>query len=110
MVAIVFIVSMLFTFGIVVFLIRPTADQKAVVRRLESLKAHDAGLPTAQDLDLYLKTMQRGQFGWLEDIFASTGLPRTIQLMILQSDSSTTAGSVLLKCFVYGIVVFCACW
>ena len=110
MVVVAFIFSMLFTFGIVVFLIRPTADQKAVARRLESLKTRDAGVPSAEDLDLYLKTMQRGQFGWVEDIFASTGLPRKIQLLVLQSDSTTTAGAVLVKCFIFGMIAFAGFW
>jgi tight adherence protein B len=110
MVVVAFLFSMLLTFGIVVLLIRPTADQKAVARRLESLKAPEAGVPSAQDLELYLKTMRKGQFAWLEDVFAGTGLPRAVQLLILQSDSTATVGAVLVKSLVFGTIGFAGVW
>ena len=110
MVVVAFIASMLFTFGIAMFLIRPTADQKAVSRRLDALKARDASVTTTQNLDLYLKTTERGQFGWVEDLLAGTGISRTIQLMIMQSDSPTTVGAVVVKCTVFAAVTFAGFW
>jgi tight adherence protein B len=97
MVFVVFIVSALIAFGIAVVLLRPTADQKALDRRLASLKSNEDGTVAAAtlDLELYLKTLKRGQFGWLEDMVSGTQFSRHIQRLIIQSDSATAVGTVL---------------
>ena len=101
MVVLSFIISTLVTFGIVAILLRPSADQKALTARLESLRGNPDGssAPTL-DLDLYLKTVKRGSFGWIEDMVSGTPFSRRIQLLIIQSDSATTVGTVLMQCVV----------
>lgn len=100
MVVLAFIVSTTVMFGVVIILLRPTADQKAMSVRLDSLQsgADGSDAPTL-DLDLYLKSAKRGSFGWLEDIVSGTLFSRHIQLLIVQSDSGTTVGTVLMQCF-----------
>src|SRR5580692_7496356 len=96
MVVFAFILSALVMFGIAVVLTRPTPDQKALDRRLASLKSNaDGSLAATLDLDLYLKTLKRGHFGWLEDTISGTAFSRRIQLLIIQSDSATAVGTVL---------------
>jgi len=99
MVVLAFIISTVVTFGIAAIMLRPTADQKAMTQRLESLQSSaDGGGTTTLDLDLYLKTVRRGSFGWLEDAVSGTGFSRHIQRLIIQSDSATTVGTVLIQC------------
>ena len=103
MVVLAFLFSAALTFGIVLFLLRPSADQKAIDRRLTAVQTRESGMgAVSPELDLYLKTLQKGQFGWLEDLFSGTTITRAIQLMILQSDSATTVGTVLMKCGGFG--------
>jgi tight adherence protein B len=101
MIAVAFIFSALLCFGVAAMVLRPTPDQLAMDKRLTALKVREDGGSTATaDLDLYLKTLKRGSFGWLEDMVSGTGFSRHIQLVIVQSDSSTTVGTVLAQCFV----------
>lgn len=95
----IFILSAVFNFGVALFFLRQTKDEKAIDRRLTVLKARDGtAVAATQDLDLYLKTLQRGQFGWLEDLAAGSGMAHKIQMLIIQSDSATAVGTVLFKC------------
>jgi tight adherence protein B len=111
MVVLAFIVSAVFSFGIVLFLIRPTQDQKAIDRRLAALKSRENGAgPASQDLDLYLKTLQRGSFGWLEDMVSGTAFSRKLQLLIIQSDTATTVGTLLIKCIAFSLVLGGIAW
>jgi tight adherence protein B len=111
MVVLAFLFSAVFTFGIIVFLLRPSPDQKAMDRRLSALNSRENGLgPISTELDLYLKTLQKGQFGWLEDIFAGSAFTRKIQMLILQSDSVTSVGTVLMKCAAFSIVLGGVAW
>jgi tight adherence protein B len=100
MVFLCFLVTLVFNFGIILFLLRPTSDQKQMEKRLDVLR--NAGDPEESkktlDLELYLKTLKRGHFGWLEDRVANTMLARQIRLLIIQSDSATAVGTVLAHC------------
>ncbi len=106
MIFFVFIVSVLFIYLIASFAMRPSRDQKAIGRRLTVLNSREGATPeTSLDFDLYLKTMQRGSFGFLEDLAKGTGLSRRIQMLIVQSNSATPVGTVLFQCLVYMGVV-----
>jgi len=100
MIFFVFIAGGLFNFLIAFFVMRPTRDQKALDRRLTVLNAREgvAAQESSLNLDLYLKTLQRGSFGFLEDMVQGTGLARRIQLLIIQSNSATAVGTVLFQC------------
>jgi len=111
MVVFAFIFSALVSFGVVVVLTRPTPDQKALDRRLASLKSNEDGSPAATlDLDLYLKTLKRGHFGWLEDTISGTAFSRHIQLLIVQSDSATAVGTVLAQSCILMLVIAGVAW
>ena len=106
MVVIAFIVSMLVTFGVVAIMLRPTADQKALTQRLDGLRPNaDGSSAQTLDLEVYLKTVKRGNFGWLEDMVSGTPFSRHIQLLVVQSDSATTVGSVMMQCVVIPTVM-----
>jgi tight adherence protein B len=111
MLVVAFLFSAVLIFGIVVMVFRPTPDEKAIGRRLTALKSREDGLAAASlDLDLYLKTLKRGNFGWLEDMVSGTPFSRHIQLAIIQSDSATAVGTVLAQSIAIGLVLGGITW
>jgi len=92
-----FLVMCLMIFGIAAILMRQSKDQKAVDRRIASVKA-PAGTfsPENEDVHKYLKTLQRGSFGWLEDLVDGTSFQKNVQLLILQANRTTSVGNVMM--------------
>lgn len=110
MVVLIFLVSALVTFGMVVLITRPTPDEKALEQRLASLKANRDGVTPTLDLDLYLKTLKRGNFGFLEDMVIGSSFARGIQLLVIQSDSASTVGAVMAQCLGFMLVLGGVLW
>ena len=105
----IFLVMCLLFFGIAAFAIRPSKEEKAVTRRIASVKAPEGTFdPDGEDLQKYLKTLQRGTFGWLEDMFEGTSFQRNLQLLIIQANRNTSVGDVLMTCIVCFVVVLFA--
>ena len=87
------------TFGVTMFVIRPTSEQKAVQRRIAGMKGGEH-VPMAgeEDLRQYLKTLQRGSFGWVEDLMEGSRYQRFLQVLIIQADQTTSIGTVMMTC------------
>jgi tight adherence protein B len=93
-----FVVALL-TFGIVMFVFRPSPDQKALDRRFDDLKSSSSGeLGDPTEVKQILKVQHEGSFGWLEDVVDSSPFYRMLQLLLLQSDSKMNVGAVLASC------------
>lgn len=93
------VVMAFLTFGIVLFVLRPTSEQKALDRRVVHLKAATPGEESpglSEDLRQYLKVEEQGAFGWLEDLIDTSTLHRQLQLLILQADSTMSVGNLLM--------------
>ena len=87
------------TFGVTMLVVRPTSEQKAMQRRLAAMKANQSGtVPEKDDLSQYLKTLQRGSFGWVEDFVDGSKIQQFIQMSIIQADQTTSVGTVLMNC------------
>ena len=87
------------TFGVTMFVVRPTSEQKTIKRRLAAVKTdQSAAAQSDDDLRQYLKTLQRGSFGWMEDFIDGSTLQHFIQLLIVQADQSTSVGTVMMTC------------
>ena len=94
-----FSITATLTFGVTMFVVRPTSEQKAMQRRLAKMKAdQSAVVPGGDDLRQYLKTLQRGSFGWIEDVIDGSKIQRFIQKLIIQADQTTSVGTVLMSC------------
>jgi tight adherence protein B len=97
---------MLFTvFGIVALTMSPSAEQKAVAKRLASIRAATGITITGHGQDGLLKAEDSGRFGWLEDILRQLPITGRVQLLILQADSQTTFGTLILYSFGLAVVV-----
>ena len=102
-----FLFSGLLTFGLVVFVFRPTSEEKAVNRRIVSVKSAQSGgaTPSTEDaVQQYLKTGQRSRFVALDERIEGMPLQKTVQRMIAQADQATTPGTVLVKCLGFAVV------
>ncbi len=101
---VVFFVTSSAIFAFVVFLIRPSADQVAVNRRIAAVKAPEGSLGgEAENLQRYLKTLQRGSFGFLEEFIEETALQKNLSQLIVQADRTTSVGTVLFTCLGLGV-------
>jgi tight adherence protein B len=95
---------MLFTiFGIVAITMSPSTEQKAVSKRLASIRAATGGV-SGERQDGLLKIEDAGRFGWLEDILRQLPVTDRVQLLILQADSQTTFGTLILYSFGLAVV------
>ncbi len=87
------------TFSVTMFVVRPTSEQKAMKRRLAAVKTDQSMVGLAEgDLSQYLKTLQRGSFGWMEDLIDGYKLQEFIQMLIVQADQTTSVGTVMMNC------------
>ena len=101
----IFLVMCLMLFGIAFAAIRPSKDEKAFSRRIASVKAPEGTFnPDNEDLQKYLKTLQRGSFGWLEDMVDDTAMRRSLQLLIIQANRNTSVGDVMATCIVCFVI------
>ncbi len=103
----IFFVTGFTIFAFVVFLIRPSADQKAVNRRIASVKAPEGTITgDSENLQQYLKTLQRGSFGFLEDVIEGKSIQASLGSLIVQADRATSVGTVLFTCMALGTSSF----
>ncbi len=100
----IFVFVGLVSFAVVVFMLRPTQDQKALDKRMMSIGSQRSENGGSTDLEQYLKTRNTGSFGWLEDIIEDISIARTLRLLILQSNSKGTLGGLMAQCIGVGVV------
>lgn len=106
-----FIGILLVTFGIVAFTMRSTPEQKAVERRLAVIKSSGEGSTiTGTELDQLLKATEESSFGWLDDLIHTYQITHRVQLLILQADSKTTVGKLVLSSIGIGLTGLIACY
>ena len=75
-------------------MMRPTAEQKAMTRRLASVRS--IGLDSkSDDGGGLLKEETIGNFGWIDDMLDQFSVTAKIQKLITQADSKTTLGSLI---------------
>ncbi len=91
-----FLFMLLSIFTIVLVVLRPTAEQKIMAARLASMRAF--GSEGVQDGGL-LKEEVADSFGWVEEILRQFSIAKKTQLLILQADSKTTFGALVVTSF-----------
>lgn len=103
-----FLVILALTFGIVVFVMRPTPEQRAVQMRINTIKAAPGELSAGVgDIGQYLKRKEEGSFGWLEEMFETSAIAHKFKMLILQADSHTSMGTVMMTMFGLGFATLC---
>jgi tight adherence protein B len=91
-----FLSILLATFVVVVVTTRRSPVEQAIAQRMSSIrvlaKADGAPVETSQ----LLKAMRTSRFGWLDEILERYPWAQRLELRILQANSSTTAGTLIL--------------
>ena len=95
----------LLTFGIVMYVFRPSQDEKALNKRFVGIKEASGEGSASEEVTQILKVQHEGSFGWLEDLVDTSSLYSTLQALLLQADSKMTVGTVLATCFGVAIAV-----
>ena len=106
-----FFVLTLISFGVVMYVMRPTNEQKAVEKRLVGIKAKQGEFAQVNDrLDQYLKPADNESFAWVAGLVDESKFAQSMRILILQADSKTSVGKVMVSClgcgFGFGFVVF----
>lgn len=91
-----FLFMLFLMFTVVVVVMRPTTDQKAITKRLATMRT--SGSEGVEDGGL-LKEEIATSFGWVEEILDQFSLAKKTQLLILQADSKTTFGALVVTSF-----------
>ena len=59
------------------------------------------------DIGQYLKRQQEGSFVWLEEMFETSSIAHKFKMLILQADSHTSVGTVMMTMFGLGFATLC---
>jgi tight adherence protein B len=101
-----FLVMTLLSFGVVMYILKPTPEQKAVDQRLVAIKTKQGEFSAVNErLDQFLKPATEAKFGWVEDLVDSSAFAHKLRILILQADSKTSLGSLLISCIGTGAAV-----
>ena len=96
MIFFVFLLLTSFLFGVVVLCTRPTRKESALDRRItDILQSHGESLPATPLVPAHLEVAQPGRFKGLDGILGGFGFARTLQLLIVQGQTSTSVGAVV---------------
>lgn len=97
LVILVFLSILVASFGLVVAMTRPSAQEKMMEQRMASIyvsaKGRALAIPESAQL---LKATRRGRFGWLDEILEPYAFAQALKKRILQASSSTTVGTLIL--------------
>lgn len=97
-----FLVMLVLIFVVMAVVAAPTPEQKAFTNRLASIRRTAVNGETGAGEGL-LKHTAPGSFGWLEDMVTSLPITAKAQLLILQADSKTHVGTLMVISFGLGI-------
>jgi tight adherence protein B len=102
-----FVGILIVTFGIVVFLTRPTKEQVRVQRRLTNLRTPKDGIRVSDfKLEEFLSDPDSRSFEWLEDIFGRATSTDKFKLLLLQADSRWSTGTLIFLWLAIFLVIF----
>jgi tight adherence protein B len=95
-----FFMMTLISFGIMMFILRPTQDEKSMRKRLTTLSDKNASLMSDGHSDTLLMRKDNTNFGWMEGIFdtVSISLSQKLRTLILQADSQKSPGTIMMYC------------
>jgi tight adherence protein B len=92
-----FVFISLISFGVFAFVMRPDKEQKAMTRRVVSIRTPQGEFTeSVENLENYLNQKPASSFQWLEDLVQKSKFSRDMQVLIIQSDGKTSIGNVLM--------------
>jgi tight adherence protein B len=95
-----FLMMTLISFAIIMFIMRPTQDEKSMRKRLTTLSDKNAAITSGSQMDTVLKRSNDASFGWVEGLFdtLSLSLSQKLRMLILQAESKKSSGTIMIYC------------
>lgn len=100
-----FLFMLVLIFGIVLFAMRPTTEQKALEKRITHIKVAPGGA-AVDTSGILLAQRDAGSFAWIEGLAEHFKFSEKLQTLIIQSDTNTTLGKLLFMSAAVGTIVF----
>jgi tight adherence protein B len=91
-----FISIMVATFALIAVMTKPSDQEKLMGQRMASIRPSPTKVAVTPEAEQLLKATEVGNFTWLEKILQDYSFARKVQKRILQADSSTTVGTLVL--------------
>jgi tight adherence protein B len=106
-----FVAILLATFVLVIAMTRRSPEEKTIEQRMTliHLSAKDKDGTTSETAQLF-KAMRTGRLAWLEEILERYQFAQTLQLRILQANSSTTIGTLILTSLGLFVAGYAIAW
>jgi hypothetical protein len=93
-----FVAMLMMTFVVVIALTRRAPHEETIARRMASIdNASEKGAGATTEKGQLLKATRTGRFGWLDRVLEPYALAQELRMRILQANSSTTVGTMLLS-------------
>ncbi len=99
-----FMFMMMMVFVILLVVMRATPEQKAISGRLASIRAATGQGGVGAEQDGLLKADSSGSFDWIEELLARFSVTQKMQSLILQANSTTSFGTVIVVSFGLGLL------
>ena len=95
-----FFVMTLISFGVVIFIMRPTQEEKMTRKRLITLADKNAEIAPAAGLETMLVRKKDTGFDWMEGLFdaLSISLSQKLRMLILQANVHKSPGTIMIYC------------
>jgi tight adherence protein B len=110
MILVAFLVILLLSFGVMVFVTRPSHGQQIMDRRIVEIQSTRAETSSSRaEMGQLLKIERTSQFGWLEHLLQKYQISQLIESRIAQANSKTTVARLVLFSFGAGVAGFVGC-
>ena len=95
-----FLMMTLISFGIIMFIMRPTQEEKMMRKRLITLADKNAEIAAAAGLETMLVRKKDTNFDWMEGLFdaLSVSLSQKLRMLILQANVHKSPGTIMIYC------------
>jgi tight adherence protein B len=90
-----FFVILILSFGVMVFISKPSQGQQAMERRIVDLRSDRVETSSGRAESGILKVERTSNFGWLEDVLQKYQLSHLLETRIAQADSKITVARLL---------------
>ena len=105
-----FLVIMAFSFGMVIVLTRRTPQQQTIAHRMALIPISAGQEMTDPQTAQLFKAVAKSNFHWLDESLAPYGFYRSLQILIMQTNSDTTVAGFILKCGCLFLVGYFIVW
>ncbi len=110
LVALMFVLILSVTFGLVMAMTRPSPAEKIIAQRMALIHKLQKDKAGAQESEQLLKQASVSKLAWIEEIIAPYPWAQTMQKRILQAGSTTTVTNLILTSLGLSITGYAMAW